>query len=228
MRKFLLVCSLAASVHVTYAQTTLSAPAPAWKAKTESTLQVHLGTQGVGVAYRRALTPTTGLRLGVSGVPRLSYSDSAAKYQNDIAGQMANAHLLADFRLFKKGLLKDVRLVAGAAYVSLKGTYIRTPHDGSFRYGDIALTKEETGSVTVDVRSKGLAAYAGVTAFDFFKRKNVRMNADFGTYFLPRPQTTLTGTGMMAGMDKQNAQLEENIKSYRWLPVLQLNLLYNL
>ena len=231
MRKFLLVCLLATSAHVSFAQ--LSCHGSGKKSENENpekctTFQLHLGTQGIGLDYRQTLSSTTGLRIGVSGVPRLSFSDSAGKYQNDISGKMFNGHVLADFRPFDKGFLQTMRLVAGFAYMSLEGTYVRTPHNGSFRFGDIPLTSEETGFAKVTAESRGFAPYAGVAALDFLNGKPFFMNVDLGTYYLPRPRTTLVGTGMMSSMDKQNRQLEENIKGYRWLPVLQLNLIYHL
>jgi hypothetical protein len=227
MRKFLLVCLLATSVHVSFAQ--ISCPASGSEnSENCRTIQLHLGTQGIGFDYRQALSSTVGLRIGVSGVPKISIADSAAKYQNDIAGKMFNGHVLADFCPFGNGFLKSVRLVTGIAYMSLQGTYVRTPHDGSFRFGDIPLTKEETGYVKVTAESRGFATYAGVSAFDFLQGKPFCMNVDLGTYYLPRPRTILTGTGMMAGMNKQNRQLEENIRDYRWLPLIQLNFIYHL
>ena len=58
--------------------------------------------------------------------------------------------------------------------------------------------------------------------------KKFNVNFDLGTYYLTKPKTDITGSGLLKGNSSQSGQLQSNLKDYRWLPVVQLNFNFKL
>ena len=230
MKKNIFIILLLFAFFTTFAQRDTAAKTPPFEILSKGTtaVQLFLGSQGIGLDYRALVAPKFGVRVGFSAIPRLGLVANSGRYSNDISGHILNAHSLVDYSPFSKGAMKFFKFVIGFAYISGKGTYVRTPYDGAFKFGDISLTSEEVGRVVATTEYKGFAPYAGIGAFDFLKSKKWGVNMDFGTYFLPRPNTSIDGSGMLIGMNSQNDQLQENLKGYRWLPVIQFNLIYKL
>jgi hypothetical protein len=53
-------------------------------------------------------------------------------------------------------------------------------------------------------------------------------NMDIGTYYLNQPSTHIIGTGLLTDNNTLEPQFNQNLKNYRWLPVLQLNFNFRL
>jgi hypothetical protein len=51
---------------------------------------------------------------------------------------------------------------------------------------------------------------------------------DLGFYYLPEPEASFTGEGMLQGNVSQSEQLQKNVADYRILPVIQLNFTFKL
>jgi hypothetical protein len=189
-------------------------------------LQLQFGTQGVGADLRFGLFSNLSLRAGASFIPvtannavNLPGFDS----QNTINVNFYNVHALADFNIFK-----GLRLVGGAAYLyKAQGGFSVIP-TGSYKYGNTTVTGADIGNLSMDVSWKGIAPYAGLGLFRAFPKHRFNFNLDLGTYYLAAPQTKIVGTGLLSDNSQLEPQFNDNLKDYRWLPVIQFNFNFKL
>ncbi|GAB2694495.1 hypothetical protein GCM10027037_17510 [Mucilaginibacter koreensis] len=192
-------------------------------------IQLNVGTQGIGLEYHYGIVPKLALRGGVDVVPvaiKNVFEFSDFNSTSDLDARFTNIHILADYTPFTGA--KWFRLVGGLAYFAkAKGTLDVKPTD-SYKYGEIQLTPEQVGQVKFTADWQGVAPYAGLGFFRMFPQKKFNVNLDLGTYYLKQPKAHVSGTGSLQGNSSQTAQFQENIKDYRWLPVVQINFNYNL
>ena len=187
-------------------------------------VQVIAGTQGLGADLRYGVTPKLGVRLGASTSTSIKVNDaikfSGFDASNTLKAQMSNVHLLGDYAPFKTNAF---RLVAGLGYLFQAGGGLQFFPNGSYNYGDLTLTGEEVGQLDIDLSWKGIAPYLGLGLFKSVPQRMFNINLDLGTYFLKAPQSTVVGTKLLSENQQLEGQLEKNMESYRFLPVIQLN-----
>ena len=140
--------------------------------------------------------------------------------ENTVKGKLANVHLLADLHPFKTSAFK---FVVGAGYMFKANGAVKFTPTGSYSYGGLNLTGQEIGDLDIDLSWKGFAPYVGLGLFKSFPKKTFNVSLDLGTYYLTAPNSTITGTKTLADNSSVEPQLNENMKDYRFLPVLQLN-----
>jgi hypothetical protein len=195
------------------------------------TLGVYAGSQGFGLEFRRKVATNWNVRFGGGYLPwnaGINEKISEVSVHSDYKTSFTNIHALAEYQLpFWKKI--DFRLVGGLAYfvsANVKGTV--TPK-GDYYYGDIQLNDENMGEIKVDAEWTVLAPYLGVGLFRIVPTKKLNVNLDLGTYyFVSAPRVNMETSGYLAGNQSNSDQLADNLKSYRWLPVLQLTLNYKL
>lgn len=191
-------------------------------------LQVLLGSQGIGADVKYGFLPKVSGRLGFGIIPvdaSRGFGFSGFKVNSQLSSRFSNLHLLADYSPFEN---RDFRVVGGAAYlIQGNAKAIITPSDG-YKFENRSLTKDQIGLINADVTWKGLAPYLGVALFRSFPNQVFNINLDVGTYYLSRPQTSFTGTKLLSDNDANTKQFNENMKGYRWLPVIQLDFNFRL
>ncbi len=197
--------------------------------KNSLSLQLQVGSQGVGADFRYGVLPNLSLRAGASFIPvnvNGVYDISGFDSQNDLTAKFSNIHLLADFVPFSGA--QGFRLVGGVGYLFKANGGLSVTPSGTYKYGDISLTPEQVGSVNVDIDWKGVAPYLGFGLFKSFPNNRFNINLDLGTYYLTTPKTTIVGTGMLSSNDSQTELINSNVKDYRFLPVIQFNFNFKL
>ena len=191
-----------------------------------TTLQLHGGTQGFGLAVRHNFSPKLAARLGGSyGSVRINdgFSVNNLSTDNTIKGTFSNIHLYGEY-----SALNWLRIVAGAAYLFKADASVEmTPNEAVTQNG-ITLEPEEIGILTTEIRYKKFAPYLGLGFGKGLPQKRFNVNFDLGFYFLSAPKVTMTGTEYLSDNEQNGPILTENMKNYRFLPVLQLNLNYKL
>ncbi len=195
----------------------------------QESFQVTAGTQGIGGEFIYELSQKVAIRSGLSFIPlsmNNAFPISGLNSDNKLTANFSNIHFLADFTPFKGASF--LRLVGGAAYfMQAKGDFAVQP-TGNYNYGDIALTPAETGNLSLNANWSGVAPYLGLGFAHLFPRHFFNVNLDLGSYYLPAPQTSVVGTGLLDGNSSQNAQFRKNMSGYRFLPVAQLNFNFKL
>jgi hypothetical protein len=186
-------------------------------------LQILLGSQGIGADYKYGYLPQLSFRVGFAIIPVSitdTYTLSSFPSSDNLSAKFTNVHLLADYLPFNNS---PFRIVGGAGYI-LKGdaNAVISPTT-SQQYGYTVITKEQIGSLNARATWKGVAPYLGIALLDNFPRRLFNINLDVGTYYLSGPHTTLSGTKLLSDNYTQQPQFNKNMQSYRWLPVVQIN-----
>jgi hypothetical protein len=202
----------------------------------KTTLGFNVGTQGVGIEGKTALSSRFDARLGVSIIPINNIETRQYLGSNqttiDLAPRFSNVHLLADFRPFawnaNNPLTGNFKLTAGVAYfIKSQGT-ATIGLTNSYYYGDIELPKEDVGVVTAQAKWSHVAPYAGLGLDNIPVFSNFLIGFELGTYYLSSPSATMSGTGFLADNDQNQPKLQSNLKTYRFLPVFQVNFNFNI
>lgn len=187
---------------------------------------IHTGTSGFGLNFKYNFLNHSSIRFGASVIP-LSYStvqNLGSNFQIDAKASYNNLHLFYEYQILKKR--KGIKLVLGSAYFTNAITRVKlTPQEG-FDAGITTLTAEEIGNLTISIDSKGFAPYLGLGIGKTISNKRFNLNFDLGSYYLTRPTAKADGTKLLSDNEAIGTILTENLKDYRWLPVIQLNLNY--
>ncbi|MDN3583774.1 hypothetical protein [Mucilaginibacter flavus] len=195
----------------------------------QKSLRINMGSQGVGAEFGYGINAKTALRLGANFIP-LSANNavnvSGFNSTSRVSASFSNVHLLADFTPFANA--HGFRLVGGAAYFMNANGNLQMQPKSDYSYGDIVVPAADAGNLNMRVNWKGVAPYLGFGLLKAFPNHAFNINFDLGSYYLRRPDANIVGTGLLAGNSSQSAQLQRNLKDYRFLPVLQLNFNFKL
>jgi len=191
-------------------------------------ITVFLGSQGFGADFRYGFLPRLSARIGGGITPvdlPNTFRVNDFKSNIDFNVRFTNVHLIADFQPFGGS---GFRVAVGAGYFISAHTVADVTPTENNGFGNIILTPEELGTLKLTADWKGLAPYLGLGFFRAFPSEFFNLNLDLGTYYLAAPKTTITGTKALINNQENNDKFQKNISTYRWLPVLQLNLNFRL
>ncbi|KQM72905.1 hypothetical protein ASE74_21640 [Pedobacter sp. Leaf216] len=195
----------------------------------QKSVQLNVGTQGIGAEFAYGILPELSLRGGFNFIPFKAndvFKVSGFNSTSNLSADFYNVHELADYVPIKKATW--FRLVGGFGYFfKAKGDLRIIPSD-DYKYGDLVLTDDQIGYVDLNVNWKGIAPYLGVAFAHTFPQNRFNVNFDLGTYYLSKPKADITGTGLLEGNSSQTPQFQSNIKDYRSLPIVQVNFSYKL
>ena len=186
-------------------------------------VQVLVGSQGIGADAKYGFLPYLSGRFGFGIIPvnvNSVFGFSSFSTDNSLSAKFSNLHLLADYSPFGGS---SFRVVGGAGYFFRGDANVLIAPTGSYQMGNTTVTKDQLGDIDASADWNGFAPYLGIGLFRSFPGSLFNMNLDLGAYYLASPQTSLTGTKMLAGNSSQEPQFNQNMQSYRWMPVLQLN-----
>lgn len=193
-------------------------------------VSLHLGTQGIGASASVQFAHKWSVRLGASVIPvsvsKYSYTVEGTETLIDGNSNFTNIHLLAGWQPFTNA--GGFRVIGGLAYVvSGKASASIAPR-GDQKAGNITITQDQLGQLNADLDWTGIAPYLGISLFKAIPANRFGVNLDLGCYYLPAPKSTMSGTKLLAGNDTNTPQFTENMKGYRFLPVLQVNFNYKI
>jgi hypothetical protein len=191
--------------------------------------QVLLGSQGLGLEGRYGFTEMLSARLGATFLPASAnnvFTVSGFNSTTNVNAKFYNVHLLADYTPSEN--LPWLRVVGGAAYLYKAQGVVNVNPAGNYKVANYNISAAEMGTLNIDVSWKGVAPYLGVGFLQAFPSQLFNVNFDLGTYYLNAPQSTIIGTKLLSDNYKLEPQVNSNLKSYRWLPVLQVNFNFKL
>lgn len=186
--------------------------------------QVLVGSQGFGLEGRYGITESLSGRFGGSFLPATAdnvFTVNGFKSTTNVSAKFYNVHLLADYTPSED--LQWLRIVGGAAYLYKAQGNVGVLPSGNYNVANYSISSAEMGNLNIDVSWKGVAPYLGLGFFNCFPSNVFNVNLDFGTYYLSQPKSTIIGTKLLADNYKLQPQVDNNLKGYRWLPVLQVN-----
>jgi hypothetical protein len=188
----------------------------------KTSVQLQLGVPGIGLGFRYAVLPRLGIRAGLTygGAnlkDKIQLDDVSST--NRIKGSLTVLSLRGEY-----SVAEWLRLVAGAGYHLNTGLSVNFSPDADIEVGNYTVKQEDTGALEANVKYGGLAPYAGLGIGRGMPRKRFNVTLDVGSYYMNSPKVTVEGSKMFRSNNENAERLEANLKDYRWLPVLMLNL----
>ena len=191
---------------------------------------ITLGTSGIGLQGILPLNNHFSLRGGFSVIPTFNYTRTdkvgTTSLEQKFKTGFVNIHVLADYYLpvlQKAGF----RLSGGFAWFVHAESKVRSIPVGDYYYGEIPINDERMGDINTVVKRNGIAPYLGAGFLNLYNGKRLHLSFDLGTYYLlPEADVKMESTGYLTGNERNQEQLKENLKGYRWLPVVQVGLYY--
>ena len=206
----------------------LSEQVLAQKVKIDSTLNSKLGialnigtTPGLSVAYR--ISPALSARLDGSFLKynlqtTLDLSDEQLSLGGDISMQMFT--LAAEYFPFKKSSFK---LVGGATYINQGKAAVSVGPKSTYTYGESSFTPEEIGKMDFSADyGKSIAPFAAIGFGRTIPKRRIGVGAEFGLLYTKAPAVSLTGTERLSDMNEQEVLVQENMKDWRFFPVVNI------
>ncbi len=187
-------------------------------------------TLGAGVEVEKRLGANLGLRLGVNYLPiNTNFTVDDVRYKAEFS--WSSVALLADFYPFS-GIF---RLSGGVIYNGNTVDITGTPR-GNVTIGDHTYPAAGAGTITGSVDFNKIAPYGGIgwsgggTASGDWS-----ISIDLGVMFQGSPSvSSLTASGALASnstfsadMEKERADIEDEMDSYRYYPVVAFGLAYH-
>lgn len=205
----------------------LMAQAPAADSTTASRplfVSLLLGTSGAGAGVRVPLNERWQLHAGATWMPftfGIPASIGSRKVDSRFDNAVGAVHLLADYTPFlhKPGF----RISAGLAYFyAMRSTMVLRSRDG-YNFGNLVIKPGDIGELTARVNRQGFAPYLGLGLLKVYRDNRFSVSFDVGTYYLAgKLDVAIEDTGYLSGNEKNEEVLQENLKNYRWLPLLQV------
>jgi|GEM_PF-1332095 len=194
-----------------------------------SWLSLSAGTQGIGLDYKFGYSEFFTVSAGVNLLPvglNAPLSFQGLSGDMDVKASFFNAHLMGHIYPFT-GRTR-FKIVPGVAYfVKAKGSVLANPANDNYRYGSINLTSDEVGTLNSSASWKGIAPFLGAGLDDINSENRLRLSFLVGSYLMPKAHNvSVFGTNLLQGNETNLPAIQNNLKTYRWLPVLQIELNY--
>ncbi|PAC28176.1 hypothetical protein [Flectobacillus sp. BAB-3569] len=187
-------------------------------------LSLNLGTTpGLDIGY--AISPKITARLGYSYFKYNTNTTAKTSGEDVKLGGDANvsiASLSFEYHPFKKSSFK---LIGGVSYFDKGQIALVVTPTGTYKFGSTTFTPEEVGNVqfTVDY-GKQYAPFAGIGFGRTVPKRRVGFGFEVGSYYTQTPKVTLTGDKRLSSMSEQQAKVQENMKDWKYWPVVNLRL----
>lgn len=225
MKRFLLAAAAAACV----------CAAPAWGASSTSGLAVgaRVGTLGAGLSVTKAIEPgRLSVELDLNALTRShSYSNNGVNYNGSLRLQSAGA--VANYFPWASAF----HISAGLFYDHNRFDLNGQPSSGSFTLGGQTYTSAQLSSLSGQVKFNPVAPYLGIGWGDVTASPGWHLSANLGVLYQGSPTVNLVGNTTYAqGSAQYNAlssniaverqQIQNDLSSLRWYPVVSLGLRY--
>jgi TonB dependent receptor len=180
-------------------------------------LGIHAGSSGLGIQYNITLNKYFNGRLEGSYIAKKNYIYNqvmqGVNVQDNISVTTGLVGLFADFHSPKATYLN---LTLGVVYdfTSAKVVQTATAPD----------SKKDLGTLVLNAKVNKVNPYVGLVWGNPVPKKKASIALELGTYYVGSPKITWVGTGIVGPTADQASIVENNIKSYSWLPVLSLHL----
>lgn len=207
----------------------LSTPALADLERRGPTLSIKAGTNGLGAEVTYGLSHIVRVRGGVYGF-KAGFDTTTRDLDYDMDLRLLTGGGYLDIHPFKGRF----RLTAGLLYngnrLNTLGT-VRT----ELLFGDNTFTPAQVGSLDGSVEFNTLAPYAGIGWGSPLTREgNWAFEADIGVLFQGRPDVTLRSiegelsdtTVLLDALAREEMSLEDELKIFRFYPVVSLGVGY--
>ncbi len=187
-------------------------------------LGVGFGINGLGLDYGYMPSEMIAYRARFQTLPydikvaNLEFSESYVGVDGKV--NFTNLDFLIDFYPFKSSF----KIVGGLSYFINNRLESRGYFTESLNLGEFELSPDELGDVTISAEWAKWAPYMGLGFGKAVPNKRVGFGFEIGTYYGGAPDVRVVATEMLSPTSEEEAQLEENLKSYAWIPYLNFRL----
>jgi hypothetical protein len=194
-------------------------------------LGLRVGTTGLGMDLGFGLTDSLALRIGYAGADfNRSFDEQDIRY--DAKLKWSNASLLVDWHI-----LGTFRLTGGIVNANNRVDATGTPTGGTFTINDTPYPASDIGTLNGTTRlGKSATPYLGI-GFGNLGTPGFSFYGDLGVMFMGTPTVSLTGTcgpslpapqcaQLQADIAAEEQRINDDIKDYKYFPVLNLGLAY--
>lgn len=184
---------------------------------------VKLTTLGPGIEFIKSFNEYISLRLGGSYYKfkyEFSLEDDISTINKSFT-TFGSINLTADVNF-----LSFMHFTGGFMY-NLTSLELEAIPKDEYYIGEIELTEETVGSIYYGVAPNKICPYAGLGFGRSISRsKVVSFTCDLGVVYHGSPKVNLDANGMVSptASEEQRQLLEDNIKGYRFYPVLNFQL----
>jgi hypothetical protein len=184
------------------------------------------GTPGIGWEFLVEVSGHIHVRTGAS---YFTYNRT-----DETTGEDLDLDVESNARLFSLAALVDlypwtrggVRLSGGVLYNGNLGDVSATAV-APYQIGERTFTPEEIGTLDGELSFSTLAPYLGIGFGNLASpKRRVGVALDLGVIYHRRPVVKLGGSGLVAPTAEQAPQVEDNLSSFRFFPVLSIGIGY--
>jgi hypothetical protein len=187
------------------------------------------GTLGIGGELRTTLLPDLHLRGSVQWFP-LSFDLEFDDVEYDVDLRLLNPMLALDWFPFGGDFRVSGGLVFNASDVELEATA-----DRAVRIGNTIYFPADLGSIVGEAEFNEIAPYVGIGFGNpFLGSRRWGLTGDIGVAFIGSPGVRLRATGpfadnplLLADLAREEQEIEDDLRRWRFYPVLSLTLYYH-
>jgi hypothetical protein len=188
-------------------------------------VDVHVSTLGYGLDVAFPVTDTVVARVGMNQFKKsINTSSGGLDYTGDF--KLSSFGLLADWHLFN-GV---THLTAGLMANGNKLNLAATATGGSYTINGKSYTAADIGTMTTKVEFSKTVPYLGFGWGGQVKNSGFYFNSDLGILFQGSPKATITSTSATpqasAAISDAQTQLNEDLKNYKYYPVISFGIGY--
>ncbi len=186
------------------------------------------GTLGLGGDVMINILPDLNLRLGV-GALDLDYDDEFSDVDYDFELDLLTFPVTLDWYPFDDKFYVSAGVVFNETDVTLDASY-----SGTVDIGGTTYTAAEVGVLSGGLGFENVAPYIGIGWGNAFGRsRRWGFLADLGVAFTGSPDVALSATGTLAAdptfranLERERADIEEDLEDFKIYPVLSMNLYF--
>lgn len=117
------------------------------------------------------------------------------------------------------------KIIAGGSLIQKGFISVNASPTANYTFGETVFTPQEVGSFLFDLRyDNGFAPFAGIGFGRAVPKKRVGFGFELGTFYLPKPKVTLSGTERLSSMTEQEPKIQSNMDDWRYWPMFNLRL----
>lgn len=126
----------------------------------------------------------------------------------------------------------DFRLTGGLFYNDNKFDLTGQSSGGTITINGVTYTSTQAGAVNAKVTFNSVAPYLGLGWGNDSENAGLHFTSDFGVMYQGKPKASVTATGaasdpaLAANVKAAQDQLQSDLNSFQWYPVVQLGLVY--
>jgi hypothetical protein len=186
-------------------------------------LALKAGTLGPSLELVRSFSPQFNIKIGAAAFT-YTYKNfqSSDQYNADANLKLSSVTILADWFPFEGNFRLSGGVVVNLNKASMTLVPIKTYSDGNIQY-----TPEKLGVLNADITFQKVAPYLGIGFGNpAGGTSGLGVTFDLGAFYQSGPKVSMSATNLLEPSASQSGQLQDNLKWFKFYPVLSVGLDY--